>query len=175
MHGSGHGLAHGVEPHALGIGSMGAKGRHRSQDDVGLDVHQALVVQAHGLQGLLGQVGNHHVGGGHQLLHDLATVGLHRVQRHTQLVACELQEVGTLATFAHWQDVAVLAAVHLLDANHLCSQIRQHGRAVWPGDVAAEVQDPDAFQNHLSGRLRATSWAGVEPTATTMNCRRSSS
>jgi hypothetical protein len=88
------------------------------------------------------------VRGRDELAHDLATFGLHRVQGHALLVAVHLHEPGPVAALGDRARVAVLAAVDLLDADHLGSEVGQHRGAERSRDVAAEVDHPYPVEHH---------------------------
>ena len=113
----------------------------------GLMAEMRVVVDAHLLQGLVGQVGDHDVGLRDQFLHDLAAGRLHRVEREAELVAAHLEEHRAFAALDDRRHPAILAAVELLDADHLGAEIAQHGAAERAGDVAAEIENADTFEN----------------------------
>ena len=147
VHGARHRLADRVEADARGVGAFRAEGRVGGKDDARVDRGDGVVVDAHLLEVFVGQVGDHHVGDGDQLLHHLAAGGLHRVQRHAELVAAHLEEHRAFAALGDRRDPAVLAALELLDADHLGAEVAQHGSAEGAGDVPAEIEDANSFQN----------------------------
>src|SRR5262249_35611888 len=73
------------------------------------------------------------------------------------------QEKRAFAGLGDGRLVAVLAALALLDADHLGALLGQQRGAVGAGDVAAEIQHPDTFEyaRHvvLSEALRARAMA----------------
>jgi hypothetical protein len=115
----------------------------------GLTLFQAGVVQAHGLQSVRRQIGHHHIGRGHQAADNLAAFRMHRVERHAALVAARLHEQSPVTLRRDGRQVAVLAALHALDADHIGAQIRQQRGAERAGDIAPEIQHPNSFQ-HLA-------------------------
>src|SRR5260370_19658462 len=81
------------------------------------------------------------------LLHDLAAGRLHRVECQAKLVAAHLEEHRAFAAFDDGRHPAVLAAVELLDADHLGAEVAQHRAAERTGDVAAEIENAYSFEN----------------------------
>ncbi|GIX47140.1 MAG: hypothetical protein KatS3mg131_1351 [Candidatus Tectimicrobiota bacterium] len=142
-----HALHHGVKAHAVGVRTVGTKGRGVHQDDVGFDGAQRLVVKAHGAQHVNGQVGHYHVAGGHQAVGNFLPLGVHGIQGQALLVAVNPQKQRPFPCRGHRRQVAVFAAAAALDANHLCPHVPQQGSSKRPGDVAAKVQDANPFQH----------------------------
>ncbi len=145
--GARHGLADAVETDAVRVRATAAVGRHGREDDVLLDGLEALVVELHGFQRLRRQVGNDHVGGRDQLAHDLLALGLHRIERHAELVAVHLHEQRALAARRDRRLHAILARRALLDADHLRAVLCKHAGAVGARDVAAEIEYAYPFQD----------------------------
>ncbi len=110
----------------------------------GLIAEMVVVVDAHALEVLVGQVGDHHVGHRHQLPHDLLAGRLHGIEREAELVAPHLEEHGAFAALGDRRHPAVLAAVELLDADHLGAEVAQHGAAERPRDVPAEIENANS-------------------------------
>ena len=108
---------------------------------------EALIVELHGGEGLGRQVGHHHVGGRDQPADDLLAGLGHRVEGHAALVAVHLLEERAVAGLRDRGLEAVLAARALLDPDHLGAEIGEQGGAIGPGDIAAEIQHPDARQD----------------------------
>src|SRR6267142_6328411 len=109
-----------------------------------IDGRDGLVVDAHSLQVFVGQVGDHDVGQGQQLFYDLAAGRLHRVQRQAELVAPHLEKHGAFATVGHRGEPTILAALDLLDADHLGTEVSQHRAAERTSDVAAEIENANS-------------------------------
>ncbi len=147
IHGPRHSLAQPVETDAAAVRATAAEGRDHGQDDVRLDGLEAVIVQRHGRQCVRRQVGNHHIGGGHQTAHDFLPLGLHGVERHAQFVAAHLHEQRAFARFSHRREISILTALDLFDANDLRSEIRQQTGAERPGNVAAKIQYAYPFEN----------------------------
>src|SRR6516164_3120238 len=82
------------------------------QDDVGLDEPQAVEVEGQRAQHLRRQIGDDDVGGGDELLDDLAALRDGRVEGHPELVAVHRQEHRTAARGpgAYRDEGAILAA-----------------------------------------------------------------
>jgi len=144
---AGHDLADAVESDAIGIGAAAAVRRRRGQDDIGLDGSERLVVEPHRGERLRRQVRHHDIRGLHQLSHDLPSLGPHRVERHAALVAVHLQEQGAFAGRGDRRLEPILAALALLDADHLGAVLGHERRAIGPGDIAAEVEHPYAIEH----------------------------
>src|SRR5260370_38108573 len=80
-------------------------------------------------------------------MHDLAAGRLHRVEREAKLVAAHLEEHRAFAALDDGRHPAILAAVQLLDADHLGAEVAQHRAAERTGDVPAEIENAYSFQN----------------------------
>ena len=132
--------------------AAGAKPGHRRQDNVGLDLAQAVEVERQRAQNPRRQIGDNDIGGGDELFDDLAAPRCGRIERHAELVAVHRQEHRTTASGASAdRDVsAVLAALDPLDADHLGAEIAQQRGAKRPRDVAAKIEhaDPIEYARH---------------------------
>ena len=93
------------------------------KDDVLLHRFEALVVEAHRLQGLGWQVGHDHVCRRHELARDLRPLRLHRVERQAALVAADLKEEGPHPVGSDRRHEAIFSAIDALDADHLRAQV----------------------------------------------------
>src|SRR5260370_42048802 len=80
-------------------------------------------------------------------MHDLAAGRLHRVEREAKLVAAHLEEHRAFAALDDGRHPAVLAAVELLDADHLGAEVAQHRAAERAGDVPAEIENAYSFED----------------------------
>ena len=147
VHRARHHLANAVETDAVGPRPRPAERGCRGQDDVRLDRLQRFIIELHRPQRLRRQIGDDDVGCRHQPAHHLLAFRLHRIERDAFLVAVDLQEQRALAAFADGRDKAILAAVAFLHANDFRAELRQQGRAIWPRDIAPEIEDANALQN----------------------------
>jgi hypothetical protein len=145
--GARHDLPDAVEADPVAVGAAAAIGRHGGQDDVGFCRLQAVVVEPHGRERLRRQVGHHDVGGLHQLAHDLLAFGPHRVERHAALVAVHLQVERAFAGRRDRRLVAVLAAITLLDPDHLGAVLGHQRRTIRTRNVPAEIEHANARKN----------------------------
>ena len=113
----------------------------------GLIAFSEFVIELHRAQRLRRQIGDDDIGGRDQPAHHLLPFRLHRIERDAFLVAVDLQEQRALAAFADRRDKAILAAVAFLHANDFRTELRQQRRAIWPRDIAPEIEDANALQN----------------------------
>jgi hypothetical protein len=150
---AGHHLADAVEADALRVRAAMAIGRAGGEDDVGLHRGEGVIVEPHGAERRRRQVRHHHIGGTHQTADDLLPLRRHRVERERALVAVHLQEKRAHPVGADGSYEAVLAALALLDADDLGALLGEQRRAIGAGDVAAEIQDPNAPQNTRHARF----------------------
>ena len=147
-----HGLRNAVEARPLAIGAAMAEGGNGGEDDVGLHRLQAVIVEPHGLQRRRRQVGDHDIGGGDELLHDFPAFLAHRVECEAALVPVHLQIHGAFAAIARCRSrhnrlhEPVFAAVALFHPDDFRTEIAQQRRAIGAGDVAPEIEHPDAFE-----------------------------
>ena len=91
---------------------------------------------------------------------------LGRIQGHAALVAVHLQERGALAVLGDGNDIAVLAAGDLFDADHVRAEIGEQRRTIGAGDVAAEIENPNAVKNLGHARLPVSQSAALYHAAT---------
>src|SRR6185437_10495371 len=147
--GTAHRLADTVEPVLVGERPAGAETGDRGEDDVGLRLAQAVEVERQRAQHRGRQIGDHDIGGGDEFFDDLAAFRRGGVEGHPQLVAVHRQEhrAAALGPGADRDDRAVLAAAPPLDADHLRAEIAEQRGAEWAGDVAAEIEYPNAVEN----------------------------
>ena len=145
--GARHDLADAVEADAVAIGAAATVCGHGCQDDVGLDGFQALVIEPHRRKRLRGQIRDHDVCRRDELAHDLLGFRPHRVERHAALVAVDLQKQCAVAGRGNGRLETVLAALALFDADHLGAMLGEQRGAIRPGDVAPEVEHPDALEH----------------------------
>jgi hypothetical protein len=136
-----------VEPVLVAPRTAGAERGDRGEDDVGLDLPQAVEIQRERSEHFGREVGDDDVRGRHQLADDRAAVGGGRVERHRALVAVHHQEHRAHAIVTDRRNPAVLAAADPLDPDDVGAEVGQQGRTVWPGDVAAEVENPGPREN----------------------------
>ena len=141
-------------------GPPGAERGHGGEDDVGLHRAQAVEIERQRAQHLGRQVGDHDVGGGHQLADDLAPLGTGGIERHRALVAVHHQVHRPDAVGADRRHPAVFTAADPLDPDDVGAEIGQQRRAVRPGDVASEVEDPDPVENTVQRSRHARSCRG---------------
>ena len=78
---------------------------------------------------------------------DLGAVARTRIQRHAAFVAAPLHETGTIAAFGNRSRPAVFAAIDLFDADHVGTEIGEQRRAERAGNVAAEIENANAFEH----------------------------
>src|SRR4051812_28808274 len=86
------------------------------------------------------------VGTGHEGADEVEPFGRRKVGRDASLVAVHVQEGRAHTVGPHRADEPVLATAHLLDPNDVSAKIGQKASAVWGGDVAAKVDNPDPSQ-----------------------------
>src|SRR5260370_40196034 len=98
-------------------------------------------------------------------MHDLAAGRLHRVEREAKLVAAHLEEHRAFAALDDGRHPAILAAVQLLDADHLGAKVAQHRAAERAGDVPAEIENAYSFEDarHSSLTSQTSSQASSPP------------
>ena len=113
----------------------------------GLHGRQARVVELHGAERLRRQVGDDHVGGGDQLAHDLLALGRMGSSVRPSLLRFICRNSAPSPVVGDRGLEAVLAALALLDADHLGAVLGQQRGAIGPRDVAAEVEHANAFEN----------------------------
>jgi hypothetical protein len=124
--------------------TSGAERGDGGEDDVGLDLTQAVEVDRQRAQHFGRQVGDHDVGPRHQLADDGAAVGRDRVERHRALVPVHDQEHRSHVVVAYRGDPPVLAAAQALDADDVGSEIGEQSRTVRPCDVPSKIKDPNS-------------------------------
>ena len=130
-----------------------AEGGNRCEDDVGLHRRQALVVEAHRFQRRGRQVRHHDVCRGDETAYDAPAGFRHWIEGETAFVAVHLQEHRAFAALAgaclrHDRlNEAVFRSLSPFDPDNLGTQVAQKGRAVRPGNIAAEVEHANALEN----------------------------
>src|SRR5207302_1111814 len=116
-------------------------------DQPRVDRGQRVVAEAELVHHARPEVFPDHVRGLHEALHDLEGVGLPEIERDAALVAVHREEAGRhlpLRPLALEELVPRLVAVARLDLDHVRAEQRELVRAVRTGEVAREVEDPDA-------------------------------
>ena len=158
VHRPGHHLPGAVEADPVAVGPALAVGRGAGEDDVGLDRGEALVVEPAGPHAGGRHVGHDDVGVGQEPAGDLRPFRRGGVEGEGALVAVALEEGPALAALGHGLHPAVLAALALLDPDHVRAHVGQDGAAPGRGDEAAVVEHPHPLENllhtHPSRRLR---------------------
>ena len=98
-----------------------------------------------------------HVGDPDQVVEHLAPFGLRQVQRHALLVPVDGKEVCALPIGEEWRPHHPhrVAAVRLLDLDHLGPQVRYEHGAVRPRQHPSEVQHPHPGEERHSITLSA--------------------
>ena len=169
---AGHRLAQSVESDPLAPRAIAAEHRAGHQHDARIDRRQGRVVEPHAFARGERQVGDHHVGALDQAAHHRCGPRMHRIQREGALVAVHLQEQRAIAVGRDRGGPAVLAALTLLDPDHVGAVLGEQCGAIGPRDVAAEVQYPDAGEYAGSVCLagarcalvhRQVSWGSARP------------
>ena len=145
--GAAHHLADAVEAVLVAPRAARAEGRDRGEDDVGLDRPQAVEIERERAQHLGRQVGHDDVGGGDELLDDLAPLGAGGVEAHRALVPVHDEEHGADPVGTDGRHPAILAPAAPLDADHVRAEVGEQRRAVRPGDIAPEVEHPKSREN----------------------------
>ena len=129
------------------------EGRNRGENDVGFYRRQTFVVEAHRFQRRRRQVCHHDVCRGDEAAHDAPAGFRHGIEGKAALVAVHLKEHRPFTALAGPRlrhdrlNEAVLRSLAPFDPNNLGPQVAQQGRAVRPGNIAAEVEYADTLQN----------------------------
>ena len=84
---------------------------------------------------------------GHQLAHDLSALVTAWTQRDAAFVAVHLHEEAAFAPLGDRDHPTIFAAAALLHSDDVGAHVTQQTRTVGARDVAAEVENSDAFQN----------------------------
>ena len=100
-------------------------------------------------QHLRRQIGDDDVGGGDELLDDLAAFRDGRVKGHPELVAVHRKKhrAAAIRSGPDRDKAAILAAADPLDADHFGPEIAEQCRAVRPRDIASEIEDSNAVEH----------------------------
>ena len=146
--GAGQHLAGAVEADLVAVGATLAVGRGAGEDDVGLDRPEASRSRGRWPAcAAAGMLAIDDVGAGDQPAGDLGALGRGRVERERALVAVALQEGAALAAVGDRLDPAVLAALALLDPDHVGAHVGEDGAAPRRGDEPPVVEHPDAVEH----------------------------
>ena len=152
MHDAGHRLQDDVERRSVPEDSLPAESRNRAIHQSGVGAGGRLVVDA--------ELGGHpwpevlyqHIGTPDQALSRLSTIGKLQVEDDATLATVQGHEIHPLAAEKGWPESPGVIADRGLHFHDLGSQVRQHHRAVRPGEKAREVDHTDALQGRR--RLR---------------------
>ena len=144
-----HRLAERIECGAVAIGPVLAEAGDRDQDDVGLQLAQLLIAEAHRLHRAGAEILQHDVGGLHQRGEDLLAASRAHVQAEALLAAVVDGEIDALAAH-HRLGFAGFLAAELLDLDHLGAEIGQDHAAARPGLIPRQFQHPNAFEDRPS-------------------------
>lgn len=122
-------------------------------DQPGIDLAEALVVQAKPAGDTGAEVLHHDIGPPGELFADFAALGCFQPEADGALVAVDGDEViaadpGNIGvkTFAHVHVAGGVAALGLLDFDDVAAKIAQHHRAIGAGNAVRQVQDLQSFQ-----------------------------
>src|SRR5437762_553341 len=145
VHQPGHCLAERVESRTVAIGAVLPEAGDGYENDVLLQLAEAVVAEAHLLHDPGAEVLQHDVGGRHQGGENLlAALGAH-VEAEAFLAAVVDREIDALAAH-HRFGAAGFFATDLLDLDDLGAEIRQDHAAARARLVPRQFQDPHAFQ-----------------------------
>ena len=127
-------------------GARAAEAVELAEDGIGVELLQALGVQAHGLHLTVGRVPHDHIAGLDQLFKNGAAFGL-----------CDVGQHGSLAAHVrHAKDHRVPAVVKRLgriQLDHLGAKTRQIGHRMRPGNDVAQVENAHAVEPAVAGVL----------------------
>ncbi len=129
-------------------------GRDREVDQLRIFRREARIVEAVLLQHAGPEVLDHALGIGQQLVHDRLAIGLGEVERDALLapvVGHEEVAFAVGATGARTGALArVVAAIGILDLDHLGAHVREHLGAHGTRDHAGEIDDANAVERRPS-------------------------
>ena len=140
-----HRLPQRVEGRAVAIRAVLPEPGHRTQDDVGLQLAQPVVAEAHLFHDAGPEILQHDVGGRHQGGENLlAALGAH-VEAQALLAAVVDREIDALAAH-HRLRFARLLAAQFLDLDDLGAEVGQDHPAARPRLISRQFQNPDAVE-----------------------------
>ena len=145
-HQAGHALGDQIEPALAPIRPRLAVAGDRAVDQAGIDALERLVVDLQRLGNAGPVVLDHHIRFPRQFIEERQPVGLLEIERDAALVAVDLREAGGLVVDVRPHLTTVVAALGLLDLDHVCTHVSQHHGAVWPGHDLRDIEYLHAFQ-----------------------------
>ena len=159
-HQPGLALDHQVVAGALGLGARSVVARNGAVDQAGLERLELLIAQAQllGAAGL--EVVQHHIALRQQVVDDLQAFGALQIHGDGPLVAVHRAVVGGLGLADANAPVArVIAALGVLDLDHLGAEIGQHHAAHRARKHPRQIEHAHAFQGEVGGVV--CGWVGV--------------
>ncbi len=149
-HDPGRGLDHVVIGGLVAARPLLAEGRERGVDQPRVDRGQRVIAQPQGIERAGPVILDEHIGGGDELLEDLAVFLLLEVERNRALVGGLRQEarahVAAVEVLVGAGGAALVGIVGMLDLDHVRAQ---HGELVGrerPRQHVRDVDHPDAFE-----------------------------
>ena len=145
-HDAAHGLDGEVEAAFLRARAGLSVGRDRAIHQPGIARLQCLVAQAQAVHHAGTVVFDQHIDGERQLARQLQVTGVFQIQGHGALVAIERGEVLAVAVGDRRPAAQRVAAVRVLDLDHVGAHVRQQHAAERPRRHIANLQHRDAGQ-----------------------------
>ena len=148
--GDAHNAAHGLHDHIIGgtgrVGAGLAEAGDGDIDELGIDLLQFLVAQAHAVHGAGFQVLHDDIDVLDQLLEHLDAFGILGVADDAFFAMVDADKVTALAVDERTVAAAVIAGTGLFYLDDLGAHVAQHHGAVGTGQRVGEIQNADPFQ-----------------------------